>query len=78
MFSLMSFQPDEVRRSYWIRHRACAVDVLELLVVEFAATHVEGSLVAESDQESMLYKMNVMLKDTVYRLMGDQYVPGER
>ena len=76
----MSFQPDEVRRSYWVRHWACAVDVLELLVVEFAATHVEGRHVvaAECDQESMLFKMNVMLKDTVYRLMGDQCVPGER
>ena len=77
----MSFQPDEVRRSYWVRHWACAVDVLELLVVEFAATDDEVRHVvaaAEGDQESMLYKMNVMLKDTVYRLMGDQCVPGER
>ena len=48
--------------------------------MEFAATHVEGRHVvaAECDQESMLFKMNVMLKDTVYRLMGDQCVPGER
>ena len=64
---LMDRQPEAVRRSYWARHWACAIDVLELLAVESDFTHDVGNL--EHD--------NVSLMEFAFKLMVEQYRPGE-
>lgn len=69
---MFSLQPGAVRLSYWARHWACAVDVLELLVTESSTL---GRPVAEG--EVVMKAMDVMLKDSVVKLMGEQYRPGE-
>ena len=74
MLSLISFQPEVVRRSYWARHWACAVDVLELLAAKSAFTRAGGRLVAEVEGEDII---DVALKDYVLELMGTWYWPGE-
>ena len=84
---MMSRQPEAVLRSYWARHWACAVDVLELLAVESAFSHtVVGRHVAEGGREDFWENfwhstdaddVNAMLRDYVVKLMDSLHSPGE-
>ena len=44
LLTMIDVQPDAVRQSYWARHWACAIDMLELLAAESAYTHAGGRL----------------------------------
>ena len=64
---VISRQPEAVRRSFWARHWACAIDVLELLATESALIH----------DVSRLGHDNVRLLEFAFKLMEEQYRPGE-
>ena len=79
LLCFFTLQPEAVRKSYWARHWACAVDVLELLAAESAFTHDVNHVVLAEGAEPNVGTVNVMLKDFVFKLMGDQeYWPGEQ
>ena len=79
LLRMISLQPEAVRRSYWARHWACAIDVMELLAAEAAFTHsVDGLIAGGEPLKGIMDSMNVKLKDFVLKLMGDQYRPGEQ
>ena len=64
---VISRQPEAVRQSHWARHWACAIDVLELLAAESVFTHDVHRLGCH----------NAKLMELVFKLMEDQYRPGE-
>ena len=86
LFSLLSLQPEAVRRSHWARHWACAVDVLELLAAESCYTSGNASAVIRDEghpastggREDNLTATNAALKDIIVKLMAVQYVSGKQ
>ena len=73
LINMISLQPEAVRRSFWARHWACAIDVLELLAAESAFTSPE-----EGGRADVKENGNEALADIVFELMSSQYRPGER
>ena len=81
LLNMIILQPEAVQWSHWARHWACAVDVLELLAAESAFTRATARIVEEGDRELVMGVMDdtdVKLKDAVFKLMDDQYRPGEQ
>ena len=81
LFSMLSLQPEAVRRSYWARHWACAVDVLELLAAESASARKEGRPVVIGGREDIMDNMkvtNTALKYIIVKLMTEQYIPSKQ
>ena len=78
MISILQDLPEAVLRSYWARHWACAVDVMELLSTEAALLpgEVESLAVEASDKRFSDLKYGlVKLINEQYRPGGQYYIP---
>ena len=72
LISILRDQPEAVLRSYWARHWACAVDVLELLSTE-AALRPDGDLHGSSESAEKAFGS---VKGELVLLISEQYKPG--
>ena len=78
MTSILREQPEAVRRTYWARHWACAVDVMELVSTEAASAPGgdQGGLASEGaekvfDPDELLHWHRQLVQ-----IINEQYMPG--
>ena len=86
LLTILRDQPEAVLRSYWARHWACAVDVLEMMTVTEAKrvsgvdrndevmTGAEATRAPEADRDKE--KMFGAIKHMLVQLISEQYRPG--